>query len=823
MVKQRDTTDKASRLDAALQLTAAGFHVFPLHHVVDGACSCSKGKKCDNGAGKHPRAKGWQEQATTEADKVRALWKKYPLANPGIATGEGRGVWVVGPDGEEGRADLAGLEREHGELPQTPTAETGSGGEHRFFRWPAGLKITNARNHRGLKIDIRGEGGLVVGAGSRNRNGPYRWKGGLAPADVALADAPDWLLQWAGAELGLDEDENSDEDGQAPQSEPLFEMRTGGHSIEERARAYLDRCPAAISGQGGHATTLWVARCLVLGFDLGCDRSFELLRDCYNGRCNPPWTEKELLHKVKEADEKPFGKPRGWLLNGRRTSSTSGPSSTSMNGTPVPSEPVDNTCVEAGPAPEHRTDLGNARRLVRWHGIDLRHCHPWGKWLAWDGQRWRVDDTAEVMRRAKQTVRRMFDEAAAEIKALREQGDEDDERIKQRLATAMKMLAWAVVSESATRLTALVGLARSEPGIPILPAVLDAHLWLLNVENGTLDLRTGELRPHQREDLLTCLCPTLYEPKAVCPAWERFLREVFANDEALVVYMQRSLGRCLSGDVSEHHLPIAWGCGANGKSTLFNAMLDVMGDDYATKANADLLLVSKSERHPTEVANLFGRRLVVAAESDQGRRLNEALIKELTGGDQLSARRMREDFWKFSPTHKLFLCTNHKPVVRGTDYAMWRRLRLVPFTQVFRDPAECGEEEVCLVADKQLPEKLRRERTGILAWLVRGCLDWQREGLPLPDRVREATREYRQAEDLLLSWISECCVTGDSSYRRRASELYASFKKWCELGNERAISSKVFGDAMTERGFERYTNNGTWYLGITLRDCGQEG
>src|SRR5262249_47330418 len=190
------------------------------------------------------------------------------------------------------------------------------------------------------------------------------------------------------------------------------------------------------------------------------------------------------------------------------------------------------------------------------------------------------------------------------------------------------------------------------------------------------------------EDYLTKLCPTEYNPEATCPVFLRFLDALFGSNAELIVFIQRLLGCCLSGDISEQVLPIFWGTGANGKSTLLNAVMEAMGEDFAMKASADMLMTSRGERHPTELAQLFGKRLVVASESSEGRRLNEALIKDLTGGEPIRARRMREDFWEFKPTHKVILVTNHKPEVRGRDAGIWRRLRLVPFMLRFWDPNE---------------------------------------------------------------------------------------------------------------------------------------
>jgi putative DNA primase/helicase len=384
------------------------------------------------------------------------------------------------------------------------------------------------------------------------------------------------------------------------------------------------------------------------------------------------------------------------------------------------------------------------------------------------------------------------------------------------------IVAHCMKSLGSRSLGAMVNLARSEEGIPVLPEQLDLNPWLFNCPNGTIDLRTGELRPHRREDYITKLCPTEYIRDAICDTWLRFLDAIFQRDEGLSIFVQRLLGRSLTGDVSEQVLPIFWGTGANGKSTLINAVLETMGAGYAMKANADLLMASRGERHPTELAQLFRIRLVVASETQQGRHLNESLIKDLTGGEPIRARRMREDFWEFSPTHKVILLTNHKPRVQGTDEGIWRRLRLVPFEVCFWDPTDPAKKDRDLPPelrqDKQLPQKLRAEAPGILAWMVQGCLDWQREGLTMPEKVRVATAEYRCAEDAVAQFLEECCLTGNGVMRCRASAIYGAYRQWSERAGEKPLSRDAFGDAMTQRRFERQKSNGVWYLGVTLRE-----
>jgi P4 family phage/plasmid primase-like protien len=345
--------------------------------------------------------------------------------------------------------------------------------------------------------------------------------------------------------------------------------------------------------------------------------------------------------------------------------------------------------------PSGRTDIANGKRIIAAQGDDLRWVGPWKKWLWWDGKRWVEDSAKQAAALGKKVAEHLWVELSE-----RAQGHTTKE--------LGPVSTWCKTSASSRGIANALEMASSEPGIAILPDKLNTHPWLLNCPNGTIDLKTGEMRAHRREDYLTQLCPIEYDPDAKCPRFRQFMDEVFAGDKPLVRYMQRLLGHCLTGDVSEDILPIWWGNGANGKSTLFGVLLHILGSDYSTVAPADILLERRGEHHPTERATLFGKRLVICDEIGQGRRLNEALVKKLTGGDRIDARRMREDYWSFAPTHKLVLVTNHKPEVRGGDHGIWRRLKLVPFTETFSERRK----------DEQLDDKLMAEAPGILAWLV---------------------------------------------------------------------------------------------------------
>jgi putative DNA primase/helicase len=443
-------------------------------------------------------------------------------------------------------------------------------------------------------------------------------------------------------------------------------------------------------------------------------------------------------------------------------------------------------------APEarlHLTDLGNAERLRQRHGADLRYCHPWGEWLAWDGRRWRRDDAGEVGRRAAATALGIYGEA---------------ERCPDR-GRRVELAEHAVASESAASLRAMIDLARS--ALPVLPEQLDADPWALNVVNGTLDLRTATLRPHRREDLITKLAPVAFDPDADCPLWRKCVERWMGGDAGLADYLRRIAGYWLTGDVSEQAMWLCHGAGANGKSTFLGVLLHLLGD-YAGQAVPELVMERRHEAHPSERADLFGKRFVAAVEVDEGKRMAESLMKSLTGGDRIKARELYCKPFEFNPTHKLCLAANHKPTIRGTDFAVWRRIKLVPFTVTIPDAEK----------DKDLLAKLKAEAAGVLAWAVTGCLDWQRDGLQEPDVVRAATKQYREEQDLLGDFIAERCFV-NASVKSKASELLEAYIRF---SGDKAMTHVAFARRLEARGHaEEKDRSGKFYHGLRLREVSE--
>lgn len=435
-----------------------------------------------------------------------------------------------------------------------------------------------------------------------------------------------------------------------------------------------------------------------------------------------------------------------------------------------------------------QTDMGNAERLIARHGKDILYCFSKHAWMFWDGKRWATDNIGTVIERAKDTVRSIYKEA---------EGCDDYEQ-------GHALRQHGIRSEKVERIRAIEKLARSM--VSVDPNQLDADPWLLNVDNGTIDLRSGQLRSHFREDRITKLVPIAYDPSTTCPLWEAFLARSFRQNKELIDFVQRMVGYSLTGLVSEQVLFFLYGTGANGKSTFLLTLQELLGD-YATQAAPELLLTKKGESHPTDVADLVGRRVAVSTEVEAGRSLSEVLVKQLTGGDRIKARFMRQDFFEFKPTHKLLLAANHKPNVRGADHGIWRRIRLIPFLVTIPEAER----------DTGLDKKLQAELPGIMAWAVRGCLAWQNEGLGSPEEVKLATEAYREEMDALAGFFEDCCILNPGA-EETAKALYDSYTRWCGTNSENPMKPRSFGMALRERGFKDRKSGTKLWCGLRLAE-----
>jgi len=452
--------------------------------------------------------------------------------------------------------------------------------------------------------------------------------------------------------------------------------------------------------------------------------------------------------------------------------------------------------LQLPPKKFNSTDAGNMERLVYHYGSYFRYCLQRG-WYAWTGKRWAADAMGTIYR-ASLNIARLSGKQADQLAS-----NEDE-------AEALKK--WALKSESRTQLSNMVFLAQSANGIAVRMSEFDTDRWLFNCDNGTLDLQTSELRPHSQADMLTNISPAKFDPNAACPLWEGFLHDIMAGNREMIDFLQRAAGYSLTGITTEHCLFMLWGSGRNGKSTFLEALKYVLGT-YGTTAAMSTFMESQHDGIPNDLAALAGARFVTATESKESKRLDEAKLKQVTGGDTITARFLHKEFFEYRPQYKIWLATNHRPAIMGTDEGIWRRLRLVPFTVYIPDEKK----------DEKLPAKLQAESAGILAWALRGLEEYREHGLMEPEGVIEATAEYREAEDWLTRFLDEHTERKDGGYVQ-ARKLYSQYCDWAKETKEQVRSERRFAEALQEKGFvptkktRRGKEQGRFYDGLELRN-----
>jgi putative DNA primase/helicase len=571
----------------------------------------------------------------------------------------------------------------------------------------------------------------------------------------------------------------------APFPHPRRRTSNDQERLIERARAYVARMPGAISGQGGHEATFRAALALVKGFSLNTGTALDILRD-YNTRCDPPWSEKELLHKIEDAGTAEV--PDGYVLERDEPKRPR----RHVSGLPLETvaavAPVVNLHEHAvrrrmqAPAADgfELTDTGNSERFAARFGERTRYVPEFNESLVFDNGRW-IRDVGSV---------RTLEATRAITREMRSSSD-------------MGLAGYGVKSEKRAARENMLALSRSLPGMAISPAALDADPWLLGCPNGVLDLRTGQLRESRPEDYITKRTGVPFSAAAKAPRWRRFICEVTCADVELEAFLQRTVGYSLTGRTGEQVFFFLYGDGANGKGTFIKVLQRALGD-YAAVLSTAALMASYGQAHPTELVPLFGARFVTANEVSDGRSWNEARLKELTGEDRITARGMRENFWSFEPTHKLWISGNYRPRVHGDDFGLWRRVRLIPFEARFE-------------VNSHLLEELLAELPGVLAWAVEGCLAWQRDGLGVPARVREATDTYRERENLVGQFVEEACHRHPQAETSTA-DLYAVFERWCAKAGERTPAKRGFSERLERLGFKRNeSRNARGFIGIGLR------
>jgi putative DNA primase/helicase len=447
------------------------------------------------------------------------------------------------------------------------------------------------------------------------------------------------------------------------------------------------------------------------------------------------------------------------------------------------------------------TDVGNAERLVDRHGQNIRYGNN-GKWYIWDGVRWAMDIGSTALGLAIETTQ-----------AIVNQGREMDATTDQEREHRDELMKFGRASQNVNRVQAMLTLAAADPSLQIDVDTLDSDPFLLNCPNGTVDLRTGQLRPHSRADFISLVTRTPYDPGAPAPRWEAFLERIIPDQEVRA-FLHRAVGYSITGHVGEQCFFFLHGSGANGKSTFLNVLRMALGR-YAKVGTPDLLLQTKSDSHPTSLADMVGVRFVPSIEAEDGKKMAEAQVKWLTGDDKLKARFMRQDYFEFEPRLHIWLAANHRPYVTGTDAGIWRRINLVSFTVAIPP-----EEQVKGLTDILV----REESTGILAWAIRGAQRWMREGLNPPDQVKAALAAYRADQDILGQFMDECVEKDELAKPLAANDLYAAFLGWCQQNGERETTQRRFTNSITELGNvrERGTGNRYFWKGLKLTGAGKE-
>jgi len=741
---------------AAINYGTSGVPVFP----------------CLNSEDKRPLTANGFKDATTNADQIEAWWRKWSSALIGLPTGNASGLFVIDIDvkhGNNGLETLAALEKEHGPLPETLTVRTWSGGEHRYFIYPRDIDLTkykplgNSSGRLGRGIDTRGEGGYVIVPPSQIDGKFYEYINfGVKPAPL-----PAWVLKILLRPL---DDEKPTQ--AARPFNPVDDAHGGTPYGIKALEGIIDKTANAPKGErninlfesairygalqaGGELTDagIGVLKQAALQTGLTLDEVEKTFKSGY---------EYGLKHPAKAPETAPRGRGRPPLElvhpKGQGTG-TDGPA------------PDKAPALEESPSIAITEDY-LALAFVGYHGQDWQFNHTDGQWYKFNGNLWRRDDTRQALTIIREICRSANNGKASLGKATTSRGVEV--------------------------------FAQADPTIAATSKKFDADDLLLGCPGGVVELESGIFRPGRREDFITMAAGTDPAASDECPLWKSFLYEVTKNDIDFTNYLQKMGGYCLSGLTTEHALFVLIGPGGNGKSVFENILRAVLGD-YATTASFEVFAETRSEQHPAGLAALARKRLVTASEIESGQVFAESRIKAITGGEEISARFMRQNFFTFKPKFKAMIAANHRPALRNVDDAIKRRVKMIPFK--FTPP----------VPDKNLEAKLKAELPAILRWMINGFLFWQLEGLNPPAAVNICTADYFEAEDTLGAWLSECCKTG-AAWEDSASNLFNSWKSFRENRGEKPGTQKAFSGKLESRGFTRNRKKtGSVYEGLALK------
>ncbi|TLP42663.1 hypothetical protein FDK21_19310 [Cohaesibacter sp. CAU 1516] len=846
----KKTTLPLSMLDHALALAEKGFAVFPA-----------------NPSNKKSLIKAWQENATKDPDQIRQWWVRWPRALIGAPTGWGCDLWVLDLDAKVDDvtgevievADLIAIVEEAiGEpLPQTLATATPRGGRHLFYRMPSDGREVRNRNPLMENIDVRGEGGYVIVPPSiRADSAVYRWADEVDPVE-----APEALL-----DLVIKPVEQAEEEGgAAPAVKGDFQstLAEEDEAVRKYALAAVDgECHAVRTcGKGGRNNQLnkaafsigqlvgaqVITRAMAFGLLQDAAQSNGLMKDDgakavqatinsgLNDGANHPRDLSEIRAKAaRRASRSSFYPPApspedyGGFAEG--SSKGNHPENQEDQGDNAEKAEKGNQAGEGGDkrkkkrkkkssfavpprsalysaldrelAELERNDLGNGERLQARFGQDLLYVRDIG-WHHWCGSHWTEDDAWEyVHKRAHETARAMQDEATA----LRHEPPDwlqDEDEIAE---FANSHFGFAISCGNAGRIANMIATAQNY--MTIEPSEMDADLMVINLENGTMKLEGAceTLKPHRREDRLAKVMPVSYDPDASYELFQRFMDTAIPCKKKQA-FLQVWAGLCLTGLTREQKFVFNFGEGGNGKSVFMDLLAKMMGP-YAATINFSTLLKDERKRGSEatpDLARLPGKRLVKASEPERGSVLAEAVIKEITGGEPLQVRKLREDFFEFFPQFKLMVSGNHRPSIRSADRGIWRRVVLFHWDQNIPEDQQ----------DKGLPDKLWQERSGILNWLLDGVRRYLEDGLQVPDVITKETNDYKEDSDPLGRFIADCIERAPGE-EVNATTLYEAYCSWARLNEAPIYKATGFGRAMVERGLEKRKKRTVSYLNIRL-------
>ncbi|HMK46945.1 MAG TPA: phage/plasmid primase, P4 family [Methanocella sp.] len=678
------------------------------------------------------------EDATTNTDEIHKWWNKWPEALVGVSCGPANLV-VVDID-KKNTIDL--IREKYRHWFETRRVRTGSGGLHLYFVSPANITIQS--KNRGIEelpsTDIKTDGGYVIAAG-RSEFGEY-----VTEEDRDPVSMPNDLLAILLRNGVASKPTTSKLDNNSQRVVDTIDIT---RSAEEHTSRHIEKASVGNRNETGFSLACQLRD---LGLTEHGAQHYMLEYQVEVTNSQNPYTEAEALASLESVYGKP---PRDPAIIG-------------MGGKCYPGDL---------PGLFNLTDAGNAERLIKQYGDIIRYCPQLESWLIYDGKRWRPDDTGHIMSLAKDTLRKNF----------REFQDKNN-NVKD------NTLPYLLRSENQNNVRNMVQSAQYMQEIVVSVDMLDQDKMLLNVLNGTIDLRTGLLRPHDPRDLITMLASVEYRQGEDCPHFKAFVQEIFQGNDDLIRFVQRALGYSMTGETSERCIFIEYGNGANGKSTLNNVIMRILGD-YHTATQAETLFEKKfGDGINNDVARLKGARYVTTSESNQGKDLDEGRVKQLTGGDPVTARFLHKEYFQFDPKFKIWLGTNHRPNIRGTDQAIWDRIRLIPFD--VRIPPERQ--------DKGLADTLyHNEGSGILNWMIEGCLSWQKDGLGEAEAVKTATQEYRIDMDLIIGFIEDVLDPQATKVHITAtSTLYDHYKQWTTNTGNTELGQKQFTARMKEKGYE---------------------